>query len=43
MRKIITLQDLYDFIAEKEAEARNSGVDTQGIVQNIIQSSENKD
>ena len=43
MRKIITLQDLYDFIAEKEAEARDSGVNTQEIVQNIIQSSEDKE
>ena len=42
MRQIITLQDLYDFIEKKEVEARNSGVKTQEIVSNIIQSSEDK-
>ena len=42
MRQIITLQNLYDFIEQKEIEARNSGVNTQEIVSNIIQSSEDK-
>ena len=41
-RQIITLQDLYDFIEKKEVEVRNSGVNTQEIVSNIIQSSEDK-
>ena len=39
MKKIVTLQDLYDFIAEKEAEIRAEGVNTQEIVDNIVNSS----
>lgn len=42
MRKIVTLQDLYDFIEKQEAEARAAGIDTQDVVQNIINSSDDK-
>jgi len=42
MRKIVTLQDLYDFIEKKEAEERASGVDTEAIVQNIKDDSGSK-
>ena len=39
MRKIVTLQDLYDFIEKKEAELRASGVNTQEIVEKINEDS----
>ena len=42
MKQIITLQDLYDFIEKKEAEASADGVNTQEIVKNIIDSADNK-
>lgn len=42
MRKIVTLQDLYDFIEKKEAEERAAGVDTEAIVQNIKDESGSK-
>ena len=40
MKKIVTLQDLYDFIEVKEAEIRAEGVNTQEIVESIVNSSD---
>ena len=40
MRKIITLQDLYDFIEKVEASERANGVNTQEIIDKITNSSD---